>query len=82
MNLESLIVQSSKWFDVSSVQLSPLVYLESSFSSVRSTVAKCLRSVRSVQFIQISTRALPDLTLIDLTVCFGSAQVWLSPSNV
>ena len=52
----------SNWFGISSVQLSSLgtsFFLGSSFSSVRDTGAKCLRSFRSVQFIQLSSRTLP-----------------------
>ena len=63
MNLRGLIVQSSNLFGISSVQFSSLgiSLLESWFSSVRGTGAKCLRSVRSVQFIQFRSRTLPAL---------------------
>ena len=55
VNLQSLLVQSSIWFGVSSVQFSSLftICLESSFSSVRGMEAKCLHSVRSVQFSSV-----------------------------
>ena len=40
------------------------VCLESSFSSVRGTGAKCLRSVRLVQFSSFSSRTLPAPTMV------------------
>ena len=47
---------------VRSVQFACLIgSTDSSFSSVRGTVAKSLRSVLSVQFIQFSSRTLPAL---------------------
>ena len=48
--------------------------MESSFSSVRGTGANCLRSVLSVQYIQLSSRTLPALTWIDLA---GSVRLRL-----
>ena len=55
VSLQDLLVQSSDWFGICSLQFGSLgTSLESSFSYVRGTGAKRLRSVRSVRLIQFS----------------------------
>ena len=69
MNLQGLLVQSSNWFGISSVQFSSLgTSLESLFSSIWGTWVKYLRSVCSAQFIPFSSRTLPALTRNDPAV--------------
>ena len=77
-NLQGLLVQSSNWFGISSVQFfsskvqtgmasvhySSVVCPECSFSSVRGIGAKCLRSVCSIRFSQFSSRILPALLAV------------------
>ena len=78
VNLRGLLVQSSKWLGISSVQFSSLVTSLSGkfvqFSSGQG--AKCLHSVRSAQFTQLISRALPALARIALA---GSVQSIESP---
>ena len=76
VNFHGLLVQSSNGLAPVQYSLVPElpVSQESSFSLVRGTVEKCLRSVRSVQFIQFSSRILPTLARIDLT---GSVRLRL-----
>ena len=83
VNLQGFLVQSSKSFGFSLVQFSSLVTsLESSFSSVRGTLAKCLRSVRSVQFIQSRSRAPPARLRLTWPGWLGSAQARFGPSSL
>ena len=76
VNLQGLLVQSSKWLGISSVQLSSLVtnlpetFVQ--FSAGHGT--ECLRSVRSAQFIQFISQTLPPLVPIDLA---GSVRLRL-----
>ena len=66
VNLRGFLAQSSKLFDISSVQCSSLGTSLSGkfvqFSSGHRT--KCFSSARSVQFIQFSSRTLPALVSI------------------
>ena len=71
MNLQDPLVQSSKWFDISSVEFSALVISWS--GSILQFSSKYLRSV---QFIQLISRTLLALTQMELA---GSVGIMLGP---